>query len=549
MKRPMTAFVQKKSKPEKPPLHGCFSRPLAPYGTNRIAIGQKTQEIRSVWLYFCRRTALGSPRDSRADSGTHLKNPRMRNVLRIVFLINLAVTTLWAQQEPVEITYGPYNGLPRQDQAMQKWRANRFGQFIHWGLYAIPGGIWDGKTYNYASEFLMQSADIPETTWQELRHKFTLEKYDPWEWAALAKEMGVKYVTLTTKHHEGFCLWPSRFTDYDIESTPYKKDVLGEFVKAYTAQGIDVNFYYSVLDWHHPDWRYDTKTEKDSLAFDRYKEFVRDQLTELLERYPQVKGLWFDGTWDASWKKNGRFSYELEKYLKEIHPGLIVNSRMRADEYGSRHFDSNGHLMGDYESGYERRLPDLCDIEVLTRDWECCMTIPENQWGYHKDWTLSHVKSSEELLEMLVQVVSQNGNFLLNFGPMGNGDIRPEERKIAAEIGSWMEKNGTAIYNCGPAFLPNQGWGFYTKNQTNGSVNMVVFNRPVSGRYRVKVDKGTYLEKAYWPHDPSKTIEVEPIDNTSYFLTPKNTQGTDPFVLTLEIKEGDSGLFYQKVLK
>ncbi len=447
-----------------------------------------------------------------------------------------------------EVKYGQYNGLPRQDQAMQKWRENRFGQFIHWGLYAIPGGVWEGKTYPYASEFLKGSAKIATSTWDSLIHQFDIPKYNPKEWAMIAKNMGVKYVTITTKHHEGFCLWPSEYTDFDIENTPYKKDLLREFVDAYTAVGIDVNLYYSVLDWHHPDWRYDIKNDEDKAAFERFKEFTKSQLVELVTRYPEAKGLWFDGTWDNSWKKNGQFSYELEKLLKNKRPGLVVNSRMRADEHGSRHFDSNGILMGDYESGYERRLPNPTDKEVLTRDWECCMTIPENQWGYHKDWSISHVKSPMELVEMLVQCTSQNGNFLLNFGPMGNGDIRSEERKIAQEIGEWMKVNSEAIYGCGPADLEKQDWGYYTFNEKNGKVYMAVFNNPVLGKYKIRLPKSHTLKKASLLTKQGEELDIEQISPTDYFIVPNKINNKEPFVIILEIVDKLSGKFHQKAL-
>ncbi|MFV0593155.1 MAG: alpha-L-fucosidase [Draconibacterium sp.] len=474
----------------------------------------------------------------------------MKKRLLVTLLIVFGTIAGGFTQEMVkkEVKFGQLAPLPRQDEAMKKWRENRFGQFIHWGLYAIPGGVWKGKTYNYAAEFLKSSAKIPTSTWDSLVYQFDIPKYNPEEWADIAKNMGVKYVTITTKHHEGFCLWPSKYTDFDIERTPYKKDLLREFVDAYTAAGIDVNFYYSVLDWHHPDWRYDLKNQADTVAFNRFKEFVKNQLVELVTRYPEIKGLWFDGTWDASWKKNGQFSYELEKLLKEKRPGLIVNSRMRADEYGSRHFDSNGVLMGDYESGYERRLPDLCNTEVLTRDWECCMTIPENQWGYHKDWSISHVKSSMELLEMLVQCVSQNGNFLLNFGPMGNGDIRSEERQIAKEIGDWMHVNSEAIYGCVPSGLQNQGWGYFTQNKPSGKTYMLVFNNPVSGKYKVRLKKGQTLSKASYIDNKNKCLKIEQISNTEYFIVPDKIGTRQPFVIVLEIEDKDSAKFHQKAL-
>lgn len=411
----------------------------------------------------------------------------MKNKLLVLLLLLTVSAT--AQQK---LQYGAQYTGKRTDAAMNKWRSNRFGQFIHWGLYAIPGGVWNGKTYNYAAEFLKSSAKIPTSTWDSLMYQFNPVKFNAKEWAKMAKKMGAKYMTITTKHHEGFCLWPTKFTEFNISHTPYKKDILKELVEAYNAEGIDVNFYYSVLDWHHPDWRYDIKSAEDSIAFRRFLKFAADQLRELATNYPTVKAFWFDGTWDNSIKKNGWWTLEVEKMLKEVRPGAIVNSRLRADDFGKRHIDSNGELMGDYESGYERRLPNpYKDLQVTKWDWEACMTVPENQWGYHKDWSLSHVKSPLELLEMVVHTTSMGGNFLLNFGPAGDGSIRKEEQNIAAEIGAWMQANGHVIYNCDYAGWEKQDWGYYTKQKGSNTLNLVVFNVPVSGLLKIKAPAGT----------------------------------------------------------
>ncbi len=450
--------------------------------------------------------------------------------------------TISAQHEKIRkskkivLIYGPLHYGRRNDAAMNKWRENRFGQFIHFGLYSIPGGVWKGKTYNYASEFLRYMAAVPKAEWAALGNQFSLDEFDPKAWAAMAKEMGARYVVITTKHHDGFCLWPSQYTGFDIENTAYKKDFLKAFTDAYNAEGIDVYFYYSILDWYHPDYRSDIKSKTDEEAFNRYKQYVRNQLVELLERYPTVKGLWFDGTWEKSWRKNGKFSYDLEVLLKKVRPGLIVNSRLRADDFGRRHFDSNHDLMGDYESGYERRLPDARDTSVTKRDWECCMTIPENQWGYHKDWSLSHVKSSCELIEMLVHAVSLNGNFLLNFGPKGDGGFREEEKKRAAEIGAWMRLNGEAIYGCGYAGFRKQDWGYFTKNTANGTVYMVVCNVPVSGLLKIKLPRGEKVTAATLLEN-DRSLRIEKYDSDESLVVLENKNHDWPFVIRLAIED------------
>ena len=345
--------------------------------------------------------------------------------------------------------------------------------------------------------------------------------------------MGVRYVKITTKHHEGFCLWPSKFTEYTVANSPYKKDILGELVKAYNEAGIDVHFYFSVMDWSHPDWRSNIKTKEDEAAFQRFLTFTDNQLKELATRYPTVKDFWFDGTWDESIKKNGWWTAHVERMLKELLPGVTINSRLRADDYGKRHFDSNGHLMGDYESAYERRLPDpVKDLRVTKWDWEACMTIPENQWGYHKDWSLSYVKNPVEVLERIVHAVSMGGNMVVNFGPQADGDFRNEEKELAKVIGKWMQKNGECIYACDYAGWEKQDWGYYTRKKN--CVYMIVFNRPYSQQLAIKVPKETQITKATLLN--GEKLEVIETARNEYNVGVPKQDFHEPFVIRLEIK-------------
>lgn len=455
----------------------------------------------------------------------------------LIFLM-AAVNAQTAEKKPLQ--YGAHQFGKRTDTAMGKWRANRFGQFIHWGLYAIPGGIWQGKTYPGAAEFLKSSAHVPTATWDSLMYSFNPVKFDAREWARVAKQMGVKYMTITTKHHEGFCLWPTKYTSFNISNTPFKRDVLKELIAAYNAEGIDVNFYYSVLDWNNPDWRYDIRSAEDSIAFRRYLTFAYDQLKELATNYPQVKAFWFDGTWDASVKKNGWWTWEVEKMLKSVIPDVIVNSRLRADDYGARHKDSNGDLMGDYESGYERRLPDpVKDTMVTQRDWEACMTIPENQWGYHKDWSLSYIKTPMQLLEDLVQAVSLGGNFLLNFGPKGDGSIRQEELNIASRLGAWLKENGEAVYHCDYAGWKKQDWGYYTKNTATGALYAVIFNQPIDGLLKINTPDGVILKGCYKPGHRNEQLVIEEMTR-GQFIIHVPPAPAEPYVLVLETATGKS---------
>jgi len=449
-----------------------------------------------------------------------------------------------AEQE-VELKYGADRLGKRQDEAMKRFRENRLGQFIHWGLYAIPGGSWNGKEYKGAAEWLKSWAKVPADEWLQLMNQWNPKDCNAKAWAKMAKDMGVKYVKITTKHHEGFCLWPSKYSKYTVAHTPYKKDILGEIVKAYNAEGIDVHFYFSVMDWSDPDWRYELKTKEDSVAFARFMKRTENQLMELATQYPTVKDFWFDGTWDMSIKQNGWWTAKIEQMLKKAVPGVTINSRLRADDYGKRHFDSNGHLMGDYESGYERRLPDPnSDLKVTKWDWEACMTVPENQWGYHKNWSLSYVKNPVEVLERIVHAVSMGGNMVVNFGPDGNGDFRPEEKALASYIGKWMRQNGESIYGCDYAGLKKQDWGYFTRK--GNQVYMVVFNAPYSGWLTVNVPKGYRIESAKMLNG-GKVRFVE-TTTREYNVAVPEKKPTEPFVIKLEVSEGANNTVYREAL-
>lgn len=178
----------------------------------------------------------------------------------------------------IPLKYGADRLGKRQDDAMKRFRSNRLGLFLHWGLYSIPGGYWKGKEYKGAAEWLKSWANVPNDEWLELIKEWNPKNFHADVWAQTAQNMGVKYVKITTKHHEGFCLWPSKYSKYTVAQTPYHKDILGELVKAYQKAGIDVHFYFSVMDWSDPDWRYNLKTHEDSIAFKRFLDRTEKQL-------------------------------------------------------------------------------------------------------------------------------------------------------------------------------------------------------------------------------------------------------------------------------
>lgn len=268
-------------------------------------------------------------------------------------------------------------------------------------------------------------------------------------------------------------------------------------------------------------------------------------MLELLKNYPTVKGLWFDGSWDQAWIKEAAYTDELEKELRKVHPGLIIGSRFRADENGKRHFDSNGKMMGDYEQGWERKLP--ASIEVLKgRDWDCVMTIPPNQWGYNADWKSSYIKTDYDLIQMLLHSVSLNGNLVINFGPDGKGAIRPEEGAIAAGIGEWMQQNAEAIYGAKYAGLPKPEYGYYTLK--GNQLYLTVFNRPVNNQLRLAIPQsyGKGIQKAYFLVG-GQALKIKKTnigidrDNNTYFdvTLPADFKTEKPFVVVLDLGESN----------
>ncbi len=426
--------------------------------------------------------------------------------LCIAVLLLIAISAklpAWAQwsgpkekpTEKKEIKYGPITPAHRTDEAMERFRDYGLGQFIHWGIYAIPGNEWEGVSARNgaaASEWIRswRGSHAPKDwtkTYDNLYKQFNPKDFDAKRWAKQAKDMGAKYIIFTTKHHDGFAMWPTKYTDYNISNTPYNKDIVKEIVDAYDAEGIDVFLYFSILEWNNPDYMSgEQKTEEEKKKFARFLAYTRNQLLEQLENYPSIKGFWFDGTWDRSWVQAAEFTYNLEKELRAKHPGLIIGSRFRNDEYGKRHFDSNGNLLGDYEQGWERKLP--TDYSWLNgNDWDAVMTIPPNGWGYMKDWSGLYTKDTDDLLDMLMHCVSMNGNFVLNFGPDGQGNMHPGEDKLALELGQWMAKNHEAVYGVEHIDLPPSKIGYYTKKDSK--LYLTVFNRPVNNRIRIAIQK------------------------------------------------------------
>lgn len=340
---------------------------------------------------------------------------------------------------------------------------DRFGMFIHWGLYAIPA----------RGEWVRSVERISNEDYQEYFDEFDPDRYDPRAWARAAKQAGMKYAVLTAKHHDGFCLFESKLTDYKATNTKAKRDLVREYVEAFRAEGLKVGLYYSLIDWHHDDYpsagdlhhprRDDAEFGKKPRDFSRYVEYLHGQVRELCTNYGKIDLLWFD----FSYEKMSGEKWEATRFVKmirELQPGVIIDNRLEAsgDGFGSIVSAEPSVYSGDFASP-EQIIPNdsLVDTAGHPIPWEACITL-NNNWGYHSSDSLW--KSSAQIVRKLVECVSKGGNLLLNVGPTARGEIPAESLRVLAEVGEWMSRNGASIYGCGPSELPKPDWGRFTRN-------------------------------------------------------------------------------------
>ena len=342
------------------------------------------------------------------------------------------------------------------------YRDARFGMFIHWGLYSIPA----------RGEWVRSVEEIPHEEYAPFMDEFTTENYNPREWAKLAKEAGMKYAVLTAKHHDGFCLYDTKLTDFKSTNAPCKRDLVKEFLEAFRAEGIKVGLYFSIIDWRHPDFpqygdmhhpmRNHPECSNENRDFDRYLEFMFGQIKELLTNYGKLDLMWFDFSYGEmkceKWKAD-----KLIEMVRSIQPWVIIDNRLEgsAEDAGSIRTLNPTEYSGDFASP-EQMIPPagLRDEGGNPIPWEACITL-NNHWGYaaHDH----HYKSAKMIIHMLVECVSKGGNLLLNVGPNAKGEIPEESVQILREVGAWMKKNGRSIYGCGYAELPKPEWGRFTR--------------------------------------------------------------------------------------
>jgi alpha-L-fucosidase len=373
----------------------------------------------------------------------------------------------------------------------QWFRDARFGMFIHWGIYAIPA----------KGEWYKTSAKLTTEEYNKYFEQFNPVDYDPAEWARIAKKAGMKYAVLTVKHHDGFCLFDSKFTDYKSTNTPANRDLVKEFTEAFRAEGIKIGFYYSLVDWHHPEYppvgnhpQRGKDIDYNKYNWEEYVTYMHNQIEELVTNYGKIDIMWFDFSFDIykgeKWKAT-----ELVNMVRKHQPEIIIDNRLGGD-MNKREPEI---YAGDFE-GPEQIIPGEPLKDELGRmiPWESCITL-NNDWGYTPG---DYNKDSEDIVRALINCVSKNGNLLLNVGPDARGRIPDKSIQILEEVGEWLTLNGESIYGCRESYLPKPEWGRLT--QKGDTLYAHILEKSI-GQYVLKGMKGK-IEQATLLSDYSEVV-------------------------------------------
>lgn len=310
------------------------------------------------------------------------------------------------------------------------WREAKFGMFIHWGIYAVPADATDLQGRKTIAEWYMSNKQMQVRDYEKFAQQFNPVQFNAREWVRMAKEAGMKYIVITSKHHDGFCMFDTKLTDYNIvKATPFGRDPMKELAEECRRQGIRLCFYYSIMDWHHPDYLPRRPWERnvrpaEGADLNRYIDFMKGQLRELLTNYGPIGVLWFDGGWEHNARELR--SAEVNAFIRSLQPSILINDR--------------NHLPEDFSTP-EQTIP--AGALPGGRLWETCMTINDT-WGYAKNDT--NWKSAEDLIRKLCDIAHKGGNFLLNVGPTAEGTFPQPIVERLQRIGQWMKVNGKSIY-------------------------------------------------------------------------------------------------------
>lgn len=403
--------------------------------------------------------------------------------------------------------------LKADSDAIKQWQDMRFGMFIHWGPVSLTGHEigWS------------RGSQTPIEEYDQLYKKFNPTEFDADQWVQVAKDAGMKYMVLTTKHHDGFCLWPSKYTDYHIGNSPFKRDVVGELAAACKKQGIQFGTYYSVCDWYHPDYPKGSpfgKTDKPNPDMDRYIEYLRNQVTELITNYGPLSTIWFDVPREV-YAEHGKPTVE---QIRKLQPDILINSRAYFQE-GRTSGASHQNHVGDYSTpeqkvgGFDRQRP-----------WETCMTICR-QWAWKPD---DKMKSLKQCIQTLLQTVGGDGNLLFNVGPMPDGRIEPRQVERLKEMGEWLAKYGEAVYGTrGGPFKPGK-WGASTCK--DNKIYLFVMNWPQDGPLQIPALSMKITHAAV---KSGGTVKMTQAEKMTELDIAKDTRDTIATVIELTV-EGDA---------
>jgi alpha-L-fucosidase len=414
----------------------------------------------------------------------------MRKAIAASFMLGLALITVKAQSTTAP---RPYDAA--REKRLEWFREAKYGMFIHWGLYAIPAGEWKGQRCLGLGEWLMNRCKVPVTEYEQLTKQFNPTKFNPDEWVQLAQDAGMKYMVITSKHHDGFALFKSAVSAYNVvDATPYKKDLLKQLADACARRGMRLGFYYSQSqDWHEkdgagntwdfgPDMAPDAKTE-----LKKYDDYLRGkaepQVKELLTNYGKVALIWFDTPRNMAGERGERFT----KIVRELQPDTLIDGRLGTE--------------GDYRSTGDNVIPPEPSAEA----WETPATINDT-WGFRRDDT--NWKSPGQITFKLVDIVSKGGNYLLNVGPTAEGIIPQASADILRTVGRWLKANGEAVYGAGTSPFGAE-FGEYTSKEARDLRGQKLFL--ANNDYRVTTRPGKLFFTFFV--EPRIPFEIPPMKN------------------------------------
>ncbi|WP_197528326.1 alpha-L-fucosidase [Aeoliella mucimassa] len=467
--------------------------------------------------------------------------PQLVTNRRVLWMVLLTITASLVTNQSSAQSPVADEQVDAESEPKEWWREARFGMFIHWGLYSAAGGEWQGKRNSSIASWIAHEFRIPSEEYEkELMPQFTAEKFDPDQWARLAKTAGMKYMVVTAKHHEGFCLYDSELTDYDSVHSAAGRDVIRPILEAFRKQDIHVGLYYSLIDWHHPGYpvlgdplhpmRENEAVRSQPRDFDGYVDYLHGQVDELMTNYGPIDILWWDYSYGRMSGETWRGSELIEK-VRARQPKILMNNRLVALD-GS-YVANDDKFGGDFQTP-EQFVPPQ---GIPGLDWETCMTI-NTTWGYKP---YDHdFKSSRQLIHTLIETASRGGNLLLNVGPRPDGTIPEQLVERLEAMGAWLNVNGEAIY--GTTASPYKrlpSWGRVTTGKQQGGITPVylhVFDWPADQKLQVPALESP-VKRAYLLADVSKEpLEVHSDKTGLWVKLPAEPLDDSATVVVLEVE-------------